>query len=185
VILADRIRLRRPERDDLPRLVAWVNDPEVRGRLSFLYPVSLAFEEKWFENQLTLEPAAQQFLIDAKAESMMADAVDPAWTPVGVCGLMNLDWPHRQAELGIFIGDGSFRGAGYGAESVRTLVRWSFRTLNLNRVYLRVFEDNAPAIRCYEKVGFRLEGRQRQSRFQDGRYLDTLMMSVLRDEWNG
>lgn len=185
MILGERIRLRRPEREDMPRCAAWINDPDVRKGLSFLFPVSVAHELQWFEHQLALEPAAQQFLIDARAESMLPDASDPAWTPVGVCGLLNLDWPHRQAEIGIFIGPSEFPGAGYGAEAVRVLVRWAFRTLNLHRVYLRVFEDNGPAIRCYEKVGFRLEGRQRQSRFQDGRYIDTLMMSVLRDEWNG
>jgi RimJ/RimL family protein N-acetyltransferase len=30
-----------------------------------------------------------------------------------------------------------------------------------------------------------VEGRLRQSRFQDGRYQDTLVMALLRDEWTG
>jgi uncharacterized membrane protein len=42
------------------------------------------------------------------------------------------------------------------------LSAWSFDTLNLNRVYLRVFADNPRAIRCYEKVGYQHEGRLRQ-----------------------
>ena len=97
VILGDRIRLRRVERDDLPRCAAWVNDPEVRRHLAFLYPMSVALEEKWFEQQLLAEPAAQPFAIDARAEAMVSDSVDPAWTPVGVCGFHALDWPNRQA----------------------------------------------------------------------------------------
>ena len=185
MILGERIRLRRLERDDLPRCVAWLNDPHVRRHLALLYPMGLPNEERWFEQQLEAEPAVQPFAIDARAESMVSDSVDPAWTPVGVCGFHALDWPNRQAELGLFIGHGDFRGVGFGTDVVKTLVRWAFRTLNLNRVQLKVYEDNAPAIRCYEKCGFRLEGRQRQSRFQDGRYLDTLLMAVLRDEWNG
>ena len=64
-------------------------------------------------------------------------------------------------------------------------MRWGFREQNLNRIFLRVFEDNPAAIRCYEKVGFRLEGRLRQDRYQDGRYLDTLVMGLLRDEFEG
>jgi RimJ/RimL family protein N-acetyltransferase len=185
VILGDRIRLRRLEREDLPRCAAWLNDPDLRRHLTLLYPMSVALEERWFEQQLAAEPAAQPFAIDARAEALVADSADPAWTPVGVCGLHGVDWLHRQAELGLFIGHADFRGSGYGSDVVRTLVRWCFRTLNLHRVHLRVFEDNAPAIRCYEKCGFRLEGRQRQSRFQEGRYLDTLLMAVLREEWNG
>jgi RimJ/RimL family protein N-acetyltransferase len=185
VILGERIRLRRLERDDLPRCVVWLNDHDVRRHLALLYPMGLVHEERWFEQQLAAEPALQAFAIDARAESMVPDSVDPAWATVGVCGFHTVDWVSRQAELGLFIGNGDFRGSGFGTDVVRTLVRWAFRTLNLNRVQLRVYEDNAPAIRCYEKCGFRLEGRQRQSRFQDGRYLDTLLMAVLRDEWNG
>lgn len=185
MILGERIRLRRIERDDLSRCVAWLNDPEVRRHLALRFPMSLAHEQQWFEQQLGAEPAAQPFAIDARAESIMPDSADPAWTPVGVCGFHAVEWPDRSAELGLFIGHADFRGAGYGTDVVRTFVAWAFRTLNLNRVHLRVFEDNGPAVRCYEKAGFRLEGRQRQSRWQDGRYVDTLLMAVLRDEWNG
>ena len=48
---------------------------------------------------------------------------------------------------------------------------------------LKVFEDNPGAIRAYEKAGFVLEGRLRQSHFQHGIYKDDLIMSVLREDW--
>ena len=71
---------------------------------------------------------------------------------------------------------------GYGTDAVRTLVAWGFSTLNLNRVFLRVYADNPRGIRCYEKVGFQLEGRLRQDNFHDGAYRDTLVMAVLREK---
>ena len=185
MIPGERIRLRRIEREDLPRLAAWVNEPEVRRHLAHIYPMSVALEERWFEAQLTLEPAAQPFVIDVRAESVSPDSADPAWAPAGVGGLHAIDWLARSAEIGLFIGPAELRGAGYGTEVVRTLLSWCFRALNLHRVHLRVYEDNVAGIRCYEKVGFRVEGRLRQSRFQDGRYIDTLVMAVLRDEWTG
>jgi RimJ/RimL family protein N-acetyltransferase len=46
-----------------------------------------------------------------------------------------------------------------------------------------VFANNLRAIRCYEKAGFVLEGRLRKAHFQNGEYLDILLMSVLRSEW--
>jgi RimJ/RimL family protein N-acetyltransferase len=46
-----------------------------------------------------------------------------------------------------------------------------------------VFDDNPRAIRSYEKVGFTLEGRLRQDVFKNGRYLDVLVMGILRHEW--
>jgi len=63
------------------------------------------------------------------------------------------------------------------------LLRHGFLTLNLNRVFLRVFETNPRAIRSYEKAGFIHEGRLRQAEFRDGQYVDILLMSVLRSEW--
>jgi RimJ/RimL family protein N-acetyltransferase len=53
----------------------------------------------------------------------------------------------------------------------------------MNRVFLRVFADNARAIRCYEKVGFQHEGRLRQDNFNQGAYRDTLFMGLLRSDW--
>ena len=51
------------------------------------------------------------------------------------------------------------------------------------RVWLRVFADNARAIRAYEKVGFQHEGRLRQDNFSNGAFRDTLLMGLLRSEW--
>jgi RimJ/RimL family protein N-acetyltransferase len=44
-------------------------------------------------------------------------------------------------------------------------------------------EENARAIRCYEKAGFVHEGLLRQHRLIDGRFGNTLVMGVVRDEW--
>jgi RimJ/RimL family protein N-acetyltransferase len=66
---------------------------------------------------------------------------------------------------------------------LRTLLGHAFDTLNLHRVYLRVFEPNARAIKVYRGIGFQDEGRLREDRFAQGRYVDTLVMGLLRHEW--
>lgn len=180
MLLGDRVRLRRIEREDLPRFVAWLNDPEVRQHLALVYPMSQPHEEAWFEEQLKAEPAAQPFALEVRVGR---GAGEPEWTLLGAAGMHAVDWRNRWAELGIFLGDKSRWGDGLGTEATRLLVRWAFDTLNLNRVFLRVYADNARAIRCYEKVGFKHEGRLRQDRFQDGRYVDTVLMGVLREEF--
>jgi len=174
MIFGERVRLRRVEREDLPRFVQWLNDAEVREHLAAVYPMSHVHEEQWFADTLKLEPALQPFAIDVRAAE--------AWIHVGGTALHNVDWRNRSAELGIFLGDKSIWGAGYGTDALRTFVAWAFRELNLNRVWLKVYEDNARGIRCYEKVGFRREGRLRQDRFHSGRYQDTLLMGLLREE---
>jgi RimJ/RimL family protein N-acetyltransferase len=63
------------------------------------------------------------------------------------------------------------------------LRRHGFETLNLNRIYLRVYADNPRARRSYEKAGFVEEGCLRESVFRHGKYGDLFIMSVLRSEW--
>jgi RimJ/RimL family protein N-acetyltransferase len=102
---------------------------------------------------------------------------------IGGTGFVNLDSRNRSAEFGIVIGDKSYWDQGYGTEAVCLLVKHGFNTLNLNRVYLRVLENNPRAMRAYEKAGFSHEGRQRQAEYKDGKYLDLLVMSILKDEF--
>ena len=178
MILGQRIRLRPVERDDLPRYVKWLSDQDLRGMLSDHLPVSQAQEEKWFERNLEARDT-QVWAMDAQPADM---AVGP-WVHIGGAGLHQINWRHRAAELGIFIGARDYWGRGYGTDAVQTLALWGFDTLNLNRISLRVNDDNNRAIHCYEKVGFQHEGRLRQDNFHDGIYRDTLIMGLLRGDW--
>jgi RimJ/RimL family protein N-acetyltransferase len=51
------MRLRAIEHEDLPRLVEWFNDEEVRQGPNFFLPMSLAEEERWFEGMLERDAA--------------------------------------------------------------------------------------------------------------------------------
>jgi RimJ/RimL family protein N-acetyltransferase len=177
LLFGERIRLRPIERDDLPRFVAWFADPEVRANLSLFLPLSRAQEERWYENVLVQPPEEQPFAVDARVEG-------ESWHHIGAAGLQNLHWRTRSTEIGLVIGDRAFWRQGLGTEVTAVLVRFAFATLNLHRVALRVYEDNAPARRVYEKVGFVLEGRQRDGDFREGRYRDVLVYSILRHEWS-
>lgn len=176
MIYGNHIRLRHVEREDLPFFVDWLNDPEVTLGLAMHTPLSQAEEDRWFEDTLNREVDERPLVIEAQTED--------SWKMIGNCGFFNIDWRNRSAELGIFIGDKSLWSKGFGTEVMKLLLRHGFTTLNLNRIYLRVFENNLRAIRAYEKSGFSLEGRMRQAEFRQGEYIDVLVMSVLRSEWN-
>ena len=176
MIIAETVRLRAIERQDLPLFVAWLNDPEVRQNLLVNIPLSQAQEDGWFERTLTRSLEEQPLGIEVRTPE--------GWRLVGNCSFFDLDWRNRCCEIGIFIGVKEFWGRGYGTQVMRLMLNYGFNTLNLNRVYLRVYESNPRGIRCYEKAGFRHEGRLRQAIFQDGHYIDLLMMSVIRSEWS-
>ena len=178
MICGDRIRLRADERADLPHFVEWLNDQEVRDGLSYYLPLSQVEEEQWFENMLKSPRDEHPFAIEIRTE-------DGGWKLIGNCGLFDFNWRCRSAEVGIFIGDKSCWNQGYGTEVMRLMLKHGFESVNLNRIFLRVFATNLRAIRCYEKAGFGSEGRLREAEFKNGQYVDFVLMSVLRSEYVG
>ena len=178
MIYGERIRLRASEREDLPRFVTWLNDPEVIQFLLIHIPMSLASEERWFENMQNRPPAEQVLVIE-----ILVPGEPETWQPIGNTAFMGIDWVNRSAEIGIMIGEKSCWNQGYGRETMRVMLKHGFETLNLNRIFLRVFEQNVRGIKAYEHAGFVHEGRMRQAEYKQGRYSDLLFMSVLRCEW--
>lgn len=102
---------------------------------------------------------------------------------VGSCQLHSINSVHRSAELQIRIGVQDARGLGIGTEACDLLLRYAFRDLNLNRVFLHVFETNQRALRLYKQSGFHIEGTLRQAAFIDGNWVNVIVMSVLRNEY--
>ena len=90
----------------------------------------------------------------------------------------------RNAGFGILIGDKTEWDRGYGTEATALMVEYGFRTLNLNRIWLHVYEYNARGQRAYEKVGFRVEGTLRKHCYREGTYWDVIVMGILREEWD-
>ncbi len=175
MIYGKRIRLRALERSDLARCQAWLNDPEVIEGLLQVVPLSSLDEEHWFEQAMGRPQEEHPLAIEIREGA--------EWRYIGNLGFMHLEWIPRAAEFGIFIGDKSLWDKGYGTEALQVLLHYGFETLNLNRIYLRVFSTNLRARRSYEKAGFVLEGTLRQAVYRHGAYADTLFMGILRSEW--
>ncbi|KAF3031510.1 hypothetical protein E8E12_002136 [Didymella heteroderae] len=89
---------------------------------------------------------------------------------------------HRSTEIGIDILPG-FQGKGYGREAIEWALDYAFRRAGLHRVRIRAFEWNAGALRLYEKVGFKIEGREREALWHEGRFWDGVELSMLEQEW--
>jgi RimJ/RimL family protein N-acetyltransferase len=102
---------------------------------------------------------------------------------IGELGLDVVNWPGRDAFVGLGIGETEYWSQGYGTDVMNVLLRFAFMEINLRRVSLGVFEYNPRAIRSYEKAGFRHEGRMRRLLKREGRRWDNLFMGILREEW--
>jgi RimJ/RimL family protein N-acetyltransferase len=75
------------------------------------------------------------------------------------------------------------RDRGIGSEATRLLIGHAFAATRLHRISLEVFAFNPRARRAYEKAGFVVEGTLRETFTFDGEYIDAVLMSVLRPDW--
>ena len=178
IINGERIRLRATEKEDIPLFLRWVNDAEVAENLLLITPISRYEEENWYESMMARSPYEHVLVIEVK-HSQNQERI----TPIGNCQFLDIDWRSRSSEIGIMIGEKSYWNQGYGTETMRMMLKYGFNTLNLYRIWLRVFEQNKGGIRAYEKAGFQFEGKFRQAEYKHGKYQDVLLMSILKDEW--
>ncbi|HLX62930.1 MAG TPA: GNAT family protein [Planctomycetota bacterium] len=171
-VIGERIYFRPFEKADAPTLTGFINDPAVRRTLEWHRPMNIHTEEAWIAEHNKSED-----------ELILGIALKENDELIGSVGLHKISARDRKATFGLLIGVKDEWNKGYGTEATRLMLRHAFVELNLNRVALHVYESNPGGVRAYEKAGFVLEGRLRQCAFRDGRYVDVLCMSVLREEW--
>jgi RimJ/RimL family protein N-acetyltransferase len=104
---------------------------------------------------------------------------------LGTVVLHSFDWRHERVEVGLWLARDA-RGRGLATAAVASVLNWAFEELGMHRVEMITL----PALRhvdhvlgLAERLGFRREGLMRERNFERGRRLDTLMLSVLRHEW--
>lgn len=165
-------RLRKPERTDVPALYIIKNDPVIAAMLGgFSTGYSRADLEAWVESHR---------LATDEALFVIADADDRA---IGHVGLYQIDHRRRSADFAIVIGDPTVWGRGVGRACSRFAIEFGFDMLNLRRIQLQVIETNERAIHLYHSLGFVDEGRLRQAYWQQGAYVDMLLMGLLIEEY--
>jgi aminoglycoside 6'-N-acetyltransferase len=92
------------------------------------------------------------------------------------------DPDYRHASIDVYLSS-AWHGRGLGTDAVRTLAAHLVDDLGHHRVTIDPATDNAPAIRSYEKVGFRPVGvMRRYERGPDGAWHDNLLMDLLAEE---
>ncbi len=98
---------------------------------------------------------------------------------IGHIGLHHVERYDHRAMLRMGMYDDSVLGMGYGTEAVLLVARCAFEEIGLHRLSLLVLVSNERAIRCYEKCGFKHEGRERESARVDAGWADDLLMGLL------
>jgi len=171
MITGNRIILRAWERSDLEAFTRWFNDPEITIYLGNSHPcMSFDQEQRFYENSIDEK---HRYCITLKEDGRL----------IGNCSLIHMNTKDRSAEVGIVIGEKNSWSQGYGREALGLLLEIGFEGLGLNRIFLRHMDFNERGHRCYLAAGFVDEGRFRQDTFVRGEFHDTVLMSVLAEEY--
>ncbi len=170
----DNCVLRCPELRDVPSLYAFKNDPEVAALLGgFNAGLTTTDIVEWIEHHHKRNDEIVWIIADKERDGC-----------IGHVGLYHIDYRVRSAEFAIMIGAKDWWGRGLGRSVTRYMVKWGFTELNLNRVSLSLLATNERAHRLYKSIGFVEEGHLREAQFKNNAYVDLILMSILRKEFN-
>ena len=171
-LVGDRIYLSPRSMEDAQMFTVWMNDFHITDYLGRSGKIlTLEGEKKFLEESINAEAAFSIVTLD---EDKL----------IGSISLESINYQHRTATLGIFIGDQDYLSKGYGTEAIKLLLDYGFNYMNLHSIKLQVMSFNQRAIKCYQKCGFKEAGRYRDNRFINGKYYDTICMDILDSEFN-
>jgi RimJ/RimL family protein N-acetyltransferase len=180
------IELRAVSRDDVKNIVEWLEDTEVQenwfGRYTYGEPAHLGYEPskmidateaEWDEvfHDPHHEPHRDIFSIYSSSNEHIGEAQ------------LAIDEPLGDAQLSILIGRKDLWHSGFGTASTLALLDHIFNQLDLYRAWVDVPEYNTHAREMFEHVGFIHEGTLRKSRPHHGARFDSVIMGMLRAEY--
>lgn len=104
---------------------------------------------------------------------------------IGRCGLHNWNKEHHRAEIGYNISDENFKRKGLMTEAVGSIIDYGFNKLNLHRIEALVGSNNIPSLKIIERHHFTKEGLLRQHYFVADKFEDSVVYSILYNEYIG
>ncbi|MEO7523759.1 MAG: GNAT family protein [Ferruginibacter sp.] len=172
------IRLERFEEKDFSQLIEWI-DTEIllqhwSGNL-FTFPLTNK-SMKWYIED-TNEPGI--------SDAFVYKAVDAeTGVTVGHISLGGFSYKNRSARINrVLVGNTNHRKAGICRQMIHAVLRIGFEEFKLHRISLGVYDSNIPAIKCYEKSGFKIEGTNRDILKFNNEWWSMIEMSMLENEW--
>ncbi|KIN65042.1 GCN5-related N-acetyltransferase [Sulfitobacter noctilucicola] len=166
------VRLRAPKAEDIAARFKLGNTAEIHHMFGAdpakVQPITKAQATSWFHAQ-EAEPLA--WVIDYRKRL------------AGALRLHSLDHHDRRASLAVGILNPKLLGKGIGTRAIHLIVAHAFDALKLHRLTLRVVDYNDRAIAAYKKVGFVIEGREREAARVGDAWHDDVIMGLLASDY--
>jgi RimJ/RimL family protein N-acetyltransferase len=166
---AEQVRLRPFRRTDLPRVIRWRRDEELRrGALWSEAPFGAREAQRWLRAVTnSVDPTRQTFAIELKDSGRL----------VGLTNLTRIDRRGGTAYFGVVIGEKDCWGQGIARQALRLVLRKA-AALRLRKILLEVAGDNPRAIELYRRAGFETEGVLRRQLPRGSDFVDVLIMAA-------
>lgn len=149
------VYLNKIKKCDANKIVEWKSDKELSEMiLSNPVYISTSEAEKWIEKNSNDN--------NQKLFGIYINKKDNYSEIVGITRLMFIDFESGVAELGTYIGSKDYRGKGIGAISLIKILEYAFNELLLNKIFMKVAEDNIASIQLHLKHDFVVEGKLKE-----------------------
>jgi aminoglycoside 6'-N-acetyltransferase len=166
-LTGSKVRLRPITTDDVDTLTRLFGEPEVAPRWPDYDRERI--EREYLNERGDDDTTAYVIEIDNEVAGLIQCYEEP-------------DPEYRSASIDIAVST-KWHGTGVAVDALRTLARDLIERRGHHHLTIDPAADNARAIACYSKVGFRPVGVLRQNeRGADGTFHDALMMDMLADE---
>ncbi|MDO1502194.1 GNAT family N-acetyltransferase [Winogradskyella maritima] len=176
MIVGKYIGLRALEREDLSTLRDWRNKIKFRKNFREVRELSLADQESWFESLQKTKHINYMFVvIDLETN-----------TPIGAAGLLYINWIIRSADFSFYIGgdDIYIDESPKCKEAVHLLLNYGFGNLNLNKIWMELYEFDSKKISFFTKnYKFLKDGVLRDNCFENGEFHNSYIISLLRRDF--
>lgn len=163
--------------DKAPMARDWRNQKAVYQNCRQVGLITEANQKKW------LEAGDVQHMFAILGSDIGLKTVADKY--IGVAGLCSVHPVHRTAEISLYIAI-EFQGTvalGTSKAIIKTLAAYAFEDLNLNRIFGETFATNTIELLNLNELGFITEGTLRQTYYKDGRYIDSVIQSLLRSDY--
>jgi RimJ/RimL family protein N-acetyltransferase len=171
MLVGNHTYLRAVEKTDLELLRDWRNNPQFRVNFREHRELNLENQLNWF-NRLVSSPNDYMFII----VEIETDEI------IGACGLLYTNWIIRSADFSFYIGkDNLYIDERLAYDSAQILINYGFNNLNLNKIWMELYEFDHKKLDFFQnKFNFEVDGKLRQNAFADGKYWDSYIISLLK-----
>ena len=174
MLIGKKVGLRAVEKYDLDKLKNWRNLEYFRNNFREVKEINSENQFLWYD-KITRTPNDFMFsIVDLNNDEL-----------IGACGLLYINWVIRSADFSFYIGKNNeyISEEGYGYDAVKTLLEYGFKKLNLNKVWMELYEFDNKKLNFFYKMNFKKEGELRQNCFHEGKYYNSYIISLLSDEY--